>query len=176
MSDTSNSGCGKKCWQGAAIAGGVLFLLLKFAAGFGLLASLFLGVVITAGLGTLLVRMVCTETAETGAISSTAAAARASAAAAPAAAAVAPTPQPDPMDVPATAPEADPQTTPERAVVQPSTALPGEADLAARKGDWAYTPVAEAQPAPLLKPSTPLAGEADLAARKGSWTYRPQSA
>lgn len=172
MSDTTHTGCSRKCWQGAAIAGAVLCLALKFAAGFGLIASLFLGLVIFAGLGTLLVKMVCTETVQTGTISTTVAAAKASAAAAPAAAAVAPTPQPDPTDLPAA--EAQLQDAPDRAVVQPSAALPGEADLAARKGAWAYdAPTADATSAPVIKPSTPLAGEAELAARKGTWTYRP---
>lgn len=138
MSDTTDTGCSRKCWQGAAMAGAVSCLVLKFAVGFGLIASLFLGLVIFAGIGTLLVKMVCTQTAETGTISSTVAAAKASAAAAPAAAAVAPTPQPDPADLPAA--EAPTQSAPDRAVVQPSTALPGEADLAARKGTWTYRP------------------------------------
>lgn len=134
MSETSNTGCSRKCWQGAAIAGGVLWLVLYFAAGFGLIASLLLGLAIFAGLGSLLVKTVCTGTAQTGTISRTAAAAGTSAAAAPAAAAVAPTPQPDPVDVPAV------EATTDRAAVQPSAALPGEAELAARKGNWTYRP------------------------------------
>ncbi|MGB0440436.1 MAG: NADH-quinone oxidoreductase subunit NuoE, partial [Paracoccaceae bacterium] len=66
--------------------------------------------------------------------------------------------------------------------VQPNTVLPGEAELAERKGAWRYeaapeapvaeaTPVAEASSGPAVKPNTILPGEAELATRKGTWRY-----
>ena len=64
----------------------------------------------------------------------------------PASEAVAPEPAPKVADVPAAKPAATPQAA-NRPAVQPSTPLPGEADLASRKGEWRYQ-VPAAAPAP----------------------------
>lgn len=176
MTETSNSDCSRKCWTGAAIAGAVAFVVLGFGTGMGVFMALVIGLVVFGGLGVALGRMVCGDASRASTISSTAAAAGASAAASPTAAAVAPTPQPDPADV-ATP---DPEIETEAARVKPSAELAGEAELAARKGEWAYDAPedTEAAPedAPLIKPSTPLAGEAELATRRGSWTYTARTA
>ena len=105
---------------------------------------------------------------------------------------MAPTPTPAPTAPAASEPEPELEAEPAPApasepAVKPSATLPGQEELAARKGSWTYTddaapaePEAAPEPAapvmPLIKPSTPLPGQEELAARKGSWTYSGGSA
>lgn len=68
---------------------------------------------------------------------------------------------------------------PTKAPIIASSQLPGEDELATRKGDWRYAagpleqpgPVADTAPGGAVIASSQLQGEQELAARRGAWTY-----
>lgn len=172
-----------KGWLKPVIAGSVMAVLCHSVIGWSTLGSIVAGVVV-GGVAHLVLGRKADVTA-----SATGAAPVSVPTPPPAATSVAPEPAAVPVSKEAASSEV---AVAESAVMKPSTPLPGEAELAGRKGEWRYeateADVAEtaAQPAPvaappvaeaaLIKPSTPLAGEAELAARKGTWTYSPGSA
>lgn len=165
MSNTSGSlVCAATCW-GIALLGGVLAAaLLMVLAGWSLMQALFIGVVLFVVAGALLSWLLCKPLPAPGAVSidpKTPGEHPAKAAAKPAAAAPAA----------AAAPKATPASV-------KSSQLPGQEDLAARKGDWKYdggaTPAAaapaatdagEAQPETLSAPRD--GGADDLKLLKG---------
>ncbi|MDU8910554.1 endonuclease [Aestuariicoccus sp. MJ-SS9] len=122
--------CGLGCWALAAGVGLVAFLMLLVLGDQGWIASIFLSGVAFVVLGLLFSRIFCSDLPKPGEVkpgedrglravppsADDAAPAPASAAPAPAAA-----------GAPA-----------EASAVKPSTPLPGEADLASRKGEWTY--------------------------------------
>ncbi|SFD81802.1 endonuclease [Roseivivax sediminis] len=154
MNATNNGmSCQTRCWALAG-GGGLLIFLLLLLVGFAVIGALLLAIVIAAALGLLLQNIRCAPDAETGAASATDSQARTVAASAPSA-----TPAPDPA--PAGAPEAAerredapaeerkaPPPAPGAAVadadsetgplVKPTKELPGQKDLAERKGTWRY--------------------------------------
>ncbi|WP_420325527.1 hypothetical protein [Mameliella sp.] len=189
MEDQAGQGnCSRLSWGLAAVAAFLVFvLLLTLGDWMGIQAAIAAGVTLVV-LGLLFSRLFCASAAK------------------------APTPTtrpaPQPKAPPAPQPERIPEAEPAPAahesadngpLVKPSGALPGEEDLASRKGNWTYggDSVAEADPAPtkeaaepspqpapaaarsdateapLVKTGTVLAGEAELASRRGSWTYTP---
>lgn len=122
----------QNAWLKPVIAGVVMALLCKLILGWGLLVAIIAGVVVGGIAHLVFGRSVDTAPASTPA---------------PAPRAAAPTPTPTPAPEPAPAPEAEPVATPaaeapapEAALIKPSTPLPGEAELAARKGTWTYKP------------------------------------
>ena len=188
MGDRTGQGnCGQLSWGLAALAAFLVFVLLLTLGDWRVIQAVFAGGATLVVLGLLFSKLFC----------------------AGAAVVPAPTarPAPPPRAAPAPQPEAAPEPEPAPAaaesadtgsLVKPSGALPGEEDLASRKGNWTYSAdsTAEAEPAPaespapspepaptpapseqsaapLVKTGTVLAGEAELASRKGSWTYKP---
>lgn len=131
----NNDSCAARC-QTLAIAGGIVIGLLFWAI-MGLILGVLIGLVGWVVLRSLLPKMLCSE----GAAAKTSA--TTTAPAAEAAPAPAPASEPAAED-PVAAPEAAAETAPEAApaasgsVVKPSKSLPGQEELAARKGTWKY--------------------------------------
>jgi len=168
--------CTLGCWLVAALGGVVAaVLLLVLGENWTFLQAAFMGIVVTAIAGLLLSWLICrplpalgeagpVDPADTS-LARAKAKREAPAAAKPAAATAAPAPK---TAAPAPA-AADP--APAEAEVKPSTTLPGEEELAARKGTWSYekdgagsgapaaepAPEPEPAPAPTSKPSEPVA-------------------
>lgn len=145
------SGCAARSWRMAAYGGVVVAVLLMLFGGSGLVQSVIAGAVVFGVGGFVMARFLCPE----GSSDEAAPTASAPAASAPAAA-----PAPEPAPEPAAAPEpveeapAQETATPEpvaqeeaapaadtasdEPLVKPSKALPGQEDLATRKGTWRY--------------------------------------
>lgn len=174
--------CAVICWGIAAAVGVIAMAILYFLAEFSGLQAFFTGGLIGVVLGVVLILFVCRgqkaaadlaadekpaqryarEAAEEKAQRDGGAAPAAAEASAPAAAAAAPASES------AAAPAAAAASA---SVVKPSTPLPGEAELAARKGTWKYeAPAAEKKPAkkkPAAKKKAPAKEEAAPAAASG---------
>jgi len=166
--DNSNRSisCPTGCWIAAVLFGLLCFLFALVALGWGGFGSLVLGLVMAVASGLIATRILCSDAqagaqsagySATGTATSGAAATTGAAAAASAAPASAPAAEPAPA---ATAPAPVPEAAPEPAapaaqseeaasaeseaggdnadLIKPSTALPGQADLAERKGSWRY--------------------------------------
>ncbi len=140
--------CTRRCWKIAIVAGIVIATLLMSLGGWGFWASLVIGLVALVAVGIVLPRLICP-------------AARASAAVSRPTPAAAPTASPSPVPAPAAEPapepapepvaaehEAETETQTEDGIVKASAALPGQQELAARKGNWRYQPASadEAEP------------------------------
>jgi len=142
MSNNSSSLiCAATCW-GIALLGGVLgAVLLMVLAGWGFMQGAFIGVVLFVVAGAVLSWLLCRPlpapgTVSVGGAQTKPAPPKATEKPAPAPAAAAPT---------ATAAEAAPAVK--------STQLPGQEELAARKGEWKYD--GEAAPAPAAPAAAP---------------------
>ena len=156
MAQQNNSECTTFCWRIAAVVGVLAMIMLYALGGFGVLQAIITGGVIGVVLGVVLVFFICR----------TQQAADDKPAQSPKA--VAPAPQQAPVaDPQPTAPAATPDaaatvaepdaavTKPSGFVMQPSKKLPGQEELATRKGDWKYTNTeAPAKPAPTPAPAT----------------------
>lgn len=179
-----DNNCATNCRIGAVVGGVVIALVFWALIGFAFLLSALIGIVAGVLLWFLLPPMLCSETqaGQGNAMAlDTSGVADPQPAVAPAPPAPAPAPEAAPVAEKA-APEPAPVEASEPAV-KPSTALPGQAELAERKGTWRYeaeeapaeTPVQKAEVAEdttaSVKESAPLPGQAELAARKGEWTY-----
>lgn len=139
-----NSGmsCQLGSWAMAAGAGLLLFVLLLVIGGWGLIAAIFMSGLAFVVLGLLFSWIFCrelpeprgagnVETGDTAATSAPAPQAKAPSAPSPNA--------PPPVVEPApTASEATSPATAASSIVKPSTPLPGQDDLASRKGEWKY--------------------------------------
>ncbi|MEX0284824.1 MAG: endonuclease [Paracoccaceae bacterium] len=149
------SDCTQKCRVGAAVLGGLVFLI-GLIMGWGFWAALLIGIVVLVVGFVLFPRIFCPQQAAAGQ-SFAPAPPPAQPAAQPA-----PAPEPEPAAEPepvaeAPAPEPAPQAAPEPeastaaatdSVIKPSAHLPGQAELAERKGTWRYEPEAASAPAP----------------------------
>ena len=139
MAENDNSmSCTAKSWALAIVAGLVIGLLLMLVGGWGFAAALILAIVIALVVGLFLSLAICP-----GATSGSAVAAPAAdAVAAPTAAASAVAPAvSEAAEEPAAAAEADPPKAAAPAsgsVIKPTKPLAGQAELAARKGEWKY--------------------------------------
>ena len=187
MSNNATSGnCQRNCWL-IALAVGVLVAWYLMSAGWGFFLTLVIAVVIFIAVGRLAGRTFCTaEPAQDSQPATSAPPAPAPAptpAPAPAAeiptekstekptekptetptepeAEAAPEPAPEPVSEPAAEPA---QTSQSENLIKPSTPLPGQADLASRKGTWRYqgdSPKAAAKPAkPAAAPAADASGQ-----------------
>jgi predicted lipid-binding transport protein (Tim44 family) len=141
--DGSTPSCATTCWGAGALVGVVLAGVLMFAAGWSFFGAVLIGVVAFGLVGGIMSYTLCRELPEIGA-------AKPAAAPKPSAA-PAPEPAPAPKAEPAPAAPKEPAAAkaPEPEAAEPKgTILPGEADLAARKGTWRYAPEADTAEAP----------------------------
>lgn len=132
---TDQAGCKARSWRLSAYAGIVLAVLFMLVGNAGIVSAAIGGVVSFAVLGVVLTRFMCPEVSQD------------STAAAPAPEPVAeatPEPAPEPAATPEPEPvvaaEVVPEPTPVSAstLVKPSKELPGQVELANRKGNWTY--------------------------------------
>ncbi|MCR9125386.1 MAG: hypothetical protein NXH82_04605 [Rhodobacteraceae bacterium] len=131
--------CAAGCWLVALLGGVLAFALLMVLGGWTFLQAVFAGSVLAGIAGLIISRIMCTPLPAPGAASVTAA--------------PRPAPAPKPAQAPA-APAAEAPAAPaseaaadgDAPKVTPSAALPGQAELAARKGTWTYA--SDAAPAP----------------------------
>lgn len=137
----SNSGlsCSAGCWLMAAGAGVVALILMLTLGSVGFIGSIFLSGVIFVVLGLLFGFLFCRELPQSG----VATAGTAAPAAKPAPAAEAPTPAPASEPAPAS-PATAAAPAAEASAVKSGTQLPGEEELASRKGEWKYEGGADA--------------------------------
>lgn len=133
----SNSGlsCAAGCWLLAAGAGVVALILMLTMGSAGIIGSIFLSGVIFVVLGLLFGFLFCRELPQPGAA--------VAGAAKPAPAARTPTPAPASEPAPASPATAAEPAAPASAV-KSGTQLPGEEELASRKGEWKYEGDADA--------------------------------
>jgi len=141
MDGTETTKCTRNCWLIALAVGLIVAYFLLNLLGLNFYLALFLGSVVFALGGKYLVNRFCVDVADQGSD------------------ATGPSPEPTPAPKPESAPEPqvtpapdptpEPQAAPQApaapagddvlpSVVKPSTALPGQAELAARKGSWRY--------------------------------------
>ena len=176
----NGNNCKTTCWLVALAAGWLIGLYLWVGADWGFFGSLVVGVVVSVVASLILPRVFCSEAAaqKSGAVSagasSASGASAASTSSSPAPApATDPTPtseprataEPEPTPEPEPEPEQVSEPTPDPApvaasqsggVIKASTELPGQNELAARKGTWRYqgeTSKATALPASDSEPS-----------------------
>ncbi|MCZ4254760.1 hypothetical protein O4H53_04355 [Sulfitobacter sp. G21635-S1] len=142
MAENDNSmSCTAKSWALAIVAGLVIGLLLMLVGGWGFAAALILAVVIALVVGLFLSLVICPGATSGSAVAAPAADAVAAPTAAASAVAPAVSDAPEAVEEPAAAAEAD---TPKAAapasgsVIKPTKTLAGQAELAARKGEWKY--------------------------------------
>jgi predicted flap endonuclease-1-like 5' DNA nuclease len=191
------SDCARKCWRIGGGAGLLIWILLWVASGYGFFWSLVLGAVIGLLIALLMITFLCSAGRQgsdapaprsTGSspAAGTSAGAGASVATDPAPVSGAPPASPAPEPAPPReealaaadrpAPRApEPATPAAEPKVKPSKALPGQAELASRKGDWKYQrdegPSA-VEKAPAKKPEpdaeVPAAGKDNPKAQKSA--------
>jgi len=145
--------CARSCWFAAALTGVLVSLLLMFLSGWSFISAFILGFIAAMIVGFGARAMLCS--ASQAPISPV----KPAPAAEPAKPAVAKTP---PAAAAPVAPAATAKPASQDPVVKPSTALPGQADLAARKGSWKYGADAAAAPAPAPAPVASGAAPAAL--------------
>lgn len=167
--------CTKRCWLIAIVGGFLTLILLMALGGWSFFPALLLGAIVAVVGGFILTRLLCQSVPEPVAHSAPAPAPTPAPAPAPE-----PTPAPEPApeaaapaaaapseDVVAAAEEDAPSPVAE---IKPTTALAGEAELAARKGTWRYEPdTPAAAPAPAA-PAAPAPDPAPAAAADGAGT------
>lgn len=128
--------CTVGCWLVALLGGVLAAMLLMVLGGWTFMQGVFMGVVVFAVAGALLSWIICKPLPVAGEVSVTPA--KSEDAPRPAQKAAAPSP------AASTAAAATSE-------IKPSTPLPGEADLASRKGEWKYEAEAKADDAPKAK-------------------------
>ncbi|WP_299612119.1 endonuclease [uncultured Tateyamaria sp.] len=148
--------CAIGCWLVALLGGVLAAMLLMVLGGWTFMQGVFMGVVVFAVAGALLNWIICKPLPAIG--EATTAPKPADTAAKPAAKAAAPTAAA--TSAPDTAAKAD---------VKPSAPLPGQAELAERKGEWKYQaeeekPKAKAKAKPKAKPAAKKKADAPAAA------------
>lgn len=132
---TNHANASARHWRNA-VAGGVLVaILLVVFKGASLIAALISGAAVAIAAGIILTRLVGSRDIADMAADTQERTEQAVAAAMPAAAPEEPVPAPQPAE---TAPEPAPEEHSARSLVKPSTPLPGQQELAARKGTWRY--------------------------------------
>lgn len=141
--------CAVGCWLVALLGGVLAAMLLMVLGGWTFMQGVFMGVVVFVVAGALLSWIICKPLPAVGEASVEAA--KPDEAARPVAKAAAP----------AAAASAAATAEPE---IKPSTPLPGEADLAARKGEWKY----EAEPKADEKPKAKKAAKKPAAKKKAA--------
>ncbi len=175
--------CVATCRFVAVAIGILLALILWLGAGWGILWSLIAGVAGFALARILLPRLFCSETGRQEDTVSAAPVPPAAPAPEPA-----PEPAPQPEPVPEPEPEPEPAPAPEPAsgesqpakaapasLVRASAALPGQDELAARKGSWRYRgPAGGAQETAAKKPASAPEPGPEPAAEAPSGTVQPQ--
>lgn len=170
MNGTQGQGrCTMRCWRMSAIAGAVLTVVLWLFTDWGFLSAVIIGAATALIAGTVLTRMLCTDFSSDQS-SQPPVATPHSKPAAPAAApkpAPAPEPEPEPAPQPVAAPVAS-AAEDTGSVLKPSKPLPGQAELASRKGSWSYQGAgSSAAPAPSVAPAAEAGGKpATLAAAR----------
>lgn len=184
MTNGSNSEGGPgRHWKLAGVGGVVVAIVYSLLTGASLVSSILIGAIFAVAAGMYLGRKGAED--------------EASISAPPTPEPVAPEPvvsEPvaaEPAAQPAAAPVADVtgEVAAAESLVKPSTELPGQAELAERKGEWRYEASdaveAEVAPAasvaveeaqPLIRPSADLPGQRELEDRKGSWRYEGNTA
>lgn len=150
--------CKRRCWTYAAIAGGVLFLVLWLLTSWGFFGALILGLIVFALGVFFLPNILCSDSRTEPEVATPRAATPAPAptpepaAAENAPAAEEPAPAPEPAPAAAPEPVAEPSPAAAGPMVSPSKPLPGQQELAERKGTWRYESsqpaAAAARPAP----------------------------
>lgn len=156
-----------RCWRMSAIAGAVLVIILWLFVGWGFLSSVIIGAVVALVTGTVLTRMLCTDFSAGQTAQPPVAAPQPKPAAPKAEPAAEPVAQPDATPAADPAPvaaaelvakpvaaAAAPASAQAGSVMTPSKALPGQAELASRKGSWKYQGTAAAAAS---APATPVA-------------------
>ena len=135
MSNTTEKGeCARRCWRMVNLGGAILFLVLWLVFGVWWLIALLIGGIAALAGGPLLQRRMCPDSAVE----------EVDLAVAAAAAADAPSAEPELVGI-ADDPgvreaEMDVINSDAYGMVKPSTHLPGQAELAERKGSWRYEP------------------------------------
>ena len=138
--DNSGLSCSAGCWLMAAAAGLAALILLLVIGNFGIIAALFLSGVLVVGLGLLFGYLFCGELSPAKRGEEAQTKAPAPKAAAPAA----PTPKSDaPDEKEAGEKDAEEEESESESPVTTGTLLPGEEELAARKGEWKYEGAAQ---------------------------------
>lgn len=135
---TDQAGCKARSWRLSAYGGVVLAVLFMLVGNAGIVSAAIGGVVGFVVLGVVLTRFLCPEGQQDMA---SAAPAPAPEPAAEPVVEAAPEPAPEPTPEPApTATEVAPEPQPASAssLVKPSKELPGQIELANRKGSWTY--------------------------------------
>ncbi|MBY5932230.1 endonuclease [Tateyamaria omphalii] len=147
--------CTIGCWLVALLGGALAAVLLMVLGGWGFMQGVFMGLVVAAVAGALLSWIICKPLPAIG--EATTEAAKTDAAPTPTAKA---------------APAAAGTDATAAAEIKPSTPLPGEDDLAARKGEWKYEaeqkPKAKAKDKPKAKPAAKKKADAPAAADEGT--------
>jgi len=135
---TSGPGCRTRCWQIAAVIGVVALILMLVIGNQGLFAAIVMSVILAVILGVGLGYFFCREAPGTATGQETTPKPAAAGAPQPDEterdAAPEPEPQPDPSEPAGPPPAAAEEGSP----VRYGTQLPGEQELAARKGEWTY--------------------------------------
>lgn len=138
--------CTKRCRIVAALTGAVAAVLLVLLAGFGVLPALIVGILIAVVVAWLFYNKVCQDLPAQDV--------------APVAQSnTAPTPVAEQPAVAANPPAPAAAAAAPALKVNPSTSLPGQADLAARKGEWKYEGEGAAKPAAKAKPAKKAAAK-----------------
>jgi len=138
---TDQAGCKARSWRLSAYGGVVLAVLFMFVGNAGVVSAAIGGVVGFAVLGFVLTRFLCPEGQQDVASATPVSAPEPVVEMAPE---PEPTPEPAPEAAPAPEPEAATEATPDPApvsastLVKPSKELPGQVELANRKGSWTY--------------------------------------
>jgi predicted flap endonuclease-1-like 5' DNA nuclease len=153
-SNATSGNCQRNCWL-AALVVGVLMAWYLMSAGWGFFLTLIIALVIFVAAGRLMTRSFCSDKAAQDSQTASAPAAPPAPAPTPAPAPApvveaTPEPEPEPAAMPepeaAPEPEVEPEIAPapaaqassDAALLKPSTVLPGQEELASRKGTWRY--------------------------------------
>ncbi|MDD9721313.1 hypothetical protein PVW51_11425 [Sulfitobacter sp. PR48] len=157
MAENDNSmSCTAKSWALTIVAGLVIGLLLMLVGGWGFAAALILAIVVALVVGLFLSLAICPGATSGSAVAAPAADAVAAPTAAASAVAPAVSDAPEAAEKPAAAAEADPPKAAAPAsdsVIKPTKPLAGQAELAARKGEWKYEKEGAGAPARKAAPA-----------------------
>ncbi|APX11766.1 hypothetical protein [Tateyamaria omphalii] len=155
--------CTIGCWLVALLGGALAAVLLMVLGSWGFMQGAFMGLVVAAVAGALLSWIICKPLPAIGDVAVEATAADP----APAPEAKAPAPE-----AKAAAPASAAADATAAADIKPSTVLPGEEDLAARKGEWKYEAEPKAEEKPKAKPAAKkkAASKAEAPAAAGEGT------
>lgn len=174
-SNATSGNCQRNCWL-AALVVGVLMAWYLMSAGWGFFLTLIIALVIFVAAGRLMTRSFCSDKAAQGGQTASAPATPPAPTPAPVVeAAPEPASEPSPEPEPTPEPEAEPDAAPvpaarsaqassDVALLKPSTVLPGQDELASRKGTWRYG--GDPAPAPAPAPETPATTPAQAASEQ----------